>query len=249
LLSGHETGVTSAVFAPDGRTLATADHNGVWLLWEVSSRQEVAQFGGHGGSVSGLAFTPDGRTVVTGSWDTTALLWDITRPPGGKPADRAALWDDLAGEDAARAYRVRWALAADPERAVPLLRAKLRLAVKPDAKQVRQWFADLDSAEFSVREAAGKWLEELGASVEAELRRTERETNSAEVRRRCRELLGRLGSDEDGPLAARATAVLEQAGTPEARALLETLASRSSSSAMVREAKAALGRLDRRGSR
>jgi WD40 repeat protein len=98
-LRGHEEGpepplvpklegVTSIVFSPDGRMLATgADYN-TTRLWEVASGREIAVLRGHEERdkqpllaklehVTSVAFSPDGRTLATGSADNTARLWEV----------------------------------------------------------------------------------------------------------------------------------------------------------------------------
>src|SRR5262249_10317947 len=131
----------SIAYSPDSRLLATLGQANTVRVWEIATGKELGQLKGHQGWGAALAFSPDGRTLATGSLDTTILLWDLASlAPGGRPprrdlarADMDALWADLAGNDAAAAYRAVWTLAAAPSQSVPWLRQRLHPAAGPDA--------------------------------------------------------------------------------------------------------------------
>jgi hypothetical protein len=165
----------------------------------------------------------------------------------------ADLWADLASTDAARAYRSLWAMADAPGQTVPFLQAHLRpvVALTPDQKkQADQWLRDLDHDDFEVREQASKELEHLAEAALPSLQQTLAGRPSAEVRRRVEGLLQNLTDSSlspEGLRALRAVEALENAGTPEARGLLETLAAGLPRARLTQEAKAALQRLAGRG--
>lgn len=71
----HEDYVTSAVFSPDGRYVASGSDYGTVRVWEVATGKEVARMP-HGDGVTSVAFSPDGRYVVSGSNDGTARVWE-----------------------------------------------------------------------------------------------------------------------------------------------------------------------------
>ncbi len=75
-----EREVTSAQFAPDGKTVVTASGDKTARLWDVASGKELHVLRGHEGAVTSAEFAPDGKTVVTASGsilggDKTARLW------------------------------------------------------------------------------------------------------------------------------------------------------------------------------
>src|SRR5262249_52136049 len=62
-------------FAPDGKTLAWNQANGI-QLWDLAKGKEVRQFGGQAREVTGLAFSPDGGILAASSDDGTVRFWD-----------------------------------------------------------------------------------------------------------------------------------------------------------------------------
>lgn len=73
----HDGDVTAVVFAPDGKTLASAGADGAVKLWNVETRATWATLRQHAWSVCTLAFTPDGKRLASGGLDGMLLLWDL----------------------------------------------------------------------------------------------------------------------------------------------------------------------------
>ena len=121
--------------------------------------------------------------VLTGAGDNTGLLWTLRpAPQGAESAQHArALWADLASADAKAAYRAVWAIADRPAESVPFLKERLIPAEPVEADRLRQWFADLDSDAFAVREAASRELAQVAERIEGALRRALADTGSAKV--------------------------------------------------------------------
>ncbi|MFO0624058.1 MAG: AAA family ATPase [Polyangiales bacterium] len=76
-LQGHERGVMSVAFSPDGRTIASGSLDGTVFLWSVEDGSVRVTLQRHEGGVRSVAFSPDGRTLASGSQDGTVLLWSV----------------------------------------------------------------------------------------------------------------------------------------------------------------------------
>jgi hypothetical protein len=243
-------------FSADGRYLATAHQTPEIHLWDVLGGREVGRFRGHEGGVVSLLFAPDGRHLFSGGTDTTALAWDLTRitQPGPAhvaqlaPHDLDALWTDLAGPDAGRAYDALRRLSASPGQAVTLIKERLRPATPPDPGRLAQLLAGLGSSRFEARRLAESELRGLGEVAEPALRQALAGEPPLDLRQRIERLLDKLAV----PAAARmrdlrAVELLELPGSSEARRLLQALAGGAPTARLTREAAAALQRLTKRG--
>jgi WD40 repeat protein len=253
--AGGDGGRAGAVaFSPDGRSLAAGGGDGgrAVRLWEVATLRERCSAAGHAGPVSALAFAPDGRLLASGAEDSTGLVWDLAAlafggtapaaPPAAADLDR--WWADLAGPDAAAAYRAVWGLAAAPAQALPFLRTHLPPAAPVPAETTARLAADLDSPRYADRQKAARELELFGERAEPALRQVLAGRPSAELRRRVEQLLARLGPER--LRATRAVEALERIGTADARRFLEELAGGMEGAALTRDAREAADRLARR---
>jgi RNA polymerase sigma factor (sigma-70 family) len=238
--------------SPDGKALAWGgQHVREVYLWETATGRLRRKLAGHHGQITSIAFAPDGTRLASGSADATVLVWDAVgrrQPAAGRLTDQEleGLWAELAGDDAAAAYRAMGALAGSPRQAVALFRRHLKPVAAADPGRLAELVRRLDSDTFAVREKAREELEELGEAAEPALRQALAGAPTVETRRRVEGLLERLGGTE--PLRrGRALEVLEWLGDDEAGGLLRALAGGAAGAARTREARAALGRLAGRG--
>jgi RNA polymerase sigma factor (sigma-70 family) len=244
------------VFSPDGRSLASGGQDGTIRVWETATGGERCRFEGHRHAVRTAVFSADGTMLATAGYDTTALVWDLTGRRGARgaveplsPQGLEECWSDLAGEDAARAYRAEQKLAAVPAQAVAYLDKRLKAVPVGDKTRLSRLIAELDSDQFAVRQKAMKELQQSGEQAESALREALQGKLTLEARRRVEELLDKvkpLADSPEGLRSLRAVEVLEHIGTPEAREVLQTLANGASEARLTREAKASLKRLAKR---
>jgi RNA polymerase sigma factor (sigma-70 family) len=260
---GHEIDVHSVAIAPGGRIMASAsgaifDHRDDSVrLWDGATGKQLCRLCGHRNAVVSVAFAPDGKALASASEDNTVLIWDTAGLLPSKPArangasakELESHWNDLANDDAARAYRAIWALAAAPESSVAFLKERLKPAAPRDAKQVERLIKDLDSEQFDVRRKAAEQLEALGEPAAPLLRKALKGELPLEARRQVERLLDKLEQVPPELLRAlRAIEALEHIGTPDARRVLEAMAKGIPETRQASEAKAALERLLRAGS-
>ena len=81
-------GVGSVSFSPDGSLLASGERDpwggnpwnedGDVILWDVSSRSQLAILQGHTSRVRSISFSPDGSLLASGGKDGDVILWDVS---------------------------------------------------------------------------------------------------------------------------------------------------------------------------
>jgi WD40 repeat protein len=231
----------------DGRFVVRYDKNRApWKalgIWEVASGKRVYRLDG---SYSAARFSPTDNLLATGCTDDCSiLLWDVRRLLANE-ARRVPDWDQLLAEPST-AIPCAMKLSLDEEAAITLLRDHLRPIAHPDKQKVARLIATLDDPVFAERERASRELADFGEAIESSLRAASTDNSSLETRRRVRQLVERLvRSSPDHLREVRSVQVLEYLGTPAARRVLRAVASGAPDAVLTCEAKAALGRLERR---
>ncbi|OAB57660.1 hypothetical protein AY600_00655 [Phormidium willei BDU 130791] len=76
-LQGHNGGVTSISFSPNGRLIASAGSDRTIRVWDSQSGKEIQRLAGNTSTVASLSFSPDGQRIVSGSQDGIIKLWEL----------------------------------------------------------------------------------------------------------------------------------------------------------------------------
>ncbi len=158
-MNGHQERVTCVTFSPDGRMLATGSVDKTARLWEGATGKERQQFR-HDSMIDSIAFSPDGKRLGASSSDAPLYVWDVAgvleaRKLSDQEAEKA--WAELASADAPTAFQALRRLAADPERAMPVLRQRLQPVKPVDGKELEQ-LAGAPLGAWATRGGeAGRW--------------------------------------------------------------------------------------------
>jgi WD40 repeat protein/class 3 adenylate cyclase len=77
----HKSGIWSAEFTPDGRSLVTVSNDDTAIVWDVKSALKWRVLKS-AAEVTNEAISLDGRTLYTGSTDGTITTWDLSGTRG-----------------------------------------------------------------------------------------------------------------------------------------------------------------------
>ncbi len=235
-------------FSPDGRLLAlsqTGYRAHKIVVVELATGKVRLERDIPRSDRSAITFA-DGGTLVSRSWGGRPLVWDLTgrsdlREAGATTADV----EGLSSRSASEAFEAMGRLVRTGDKAVSLLRARLRPAKAPPSDdQIDALVALTSDADPAVRARAGEALVAAGLRALPALRRA---LESGEPRRPGVE---RIIDDINGPPSRRAliglrgVEVLERLASPDARRLLTELAGGHTDSDLTKDAKAALTRLE-----
>ncbi len=239
----REDHTTRPAFSPDGRLLAFP--TGEYPETEISVVELAAgQVRLKRDAISNwkrvLAFSPRGWLAVS-ALSSPVTLFDLTGRSDPRDAGAtASTAEALASRSAEEAFKAMGRLMRSGDRAVSLLRARLRPAGPALTEdQIDALVALADDADPALRARAGEALVAAGARALPALGRAPRKPGVRSIIADINDPPSRRGLIE-----LRGVEVLERLATPEALRLLKDLAGGHPSADLTKEVKAALSRLE-----
>jgi WD40 repeat protein len=237
-------------FSPDSSMVAVRGKEDEFGIWDTLTGQRVGTLVNPRFQLGSVAFSPDSRTLLLSDYGGGSLLvCDVTRraaSPGKIAAQELTRaeterhWLDLTSDEGARCHQARWTLVAGGSSTVKFLKQILQREEPIDAKKLAALLAALDSGNFKDRDVAMRELDRIPLLRPA-LETALTQGPSLEMRRRIEIILSKQAVHS--PRAIRGVLLLEQIATPEARELLQRLASGATGSMWTQEAQAARERL------
>jgi WD40 repeat protein len=246
--------------SPDGRVLVSvvAEGRDMKSMQFVSTETATGKVRRHfavpstaaGWTIRLEQIAPDSKTFLSRGPGLSALVWDLVGldearrqgPPG--PDDLETLWQELAGADAAKAYRAAARLAQGKQAARDFLAKKLTPVRPVDAKHIARLIEQLVDDDETFRKKAFAALCVLDRQAEPALRQALKAGLPMELRATLERLLDELdGLLSPGPLLqqVRAVEALEHLG---ATKVLADLARGDRAARLTQECKGALKRLE-----
>lgn len=76
-LRGHEDITLAVAFSPDGKFIASGSNDKMVFIWDVESKEKIAEFHGLSDNIYDVAFSPDGKLIAACSKDQSIRIWNI----------------------------------------------------------------------------------------------------------------------------------------------------------------------------
>jgi WD40 repeat protein len=253
--AGASAAQRHVAYSPDGKALATDDAHSI-TLWEVATGKKRGKLGAGytaSGNVNALAFSPDGKFITAGYDDGTALVWDVHYQKSFAELTAKtmeSMWKTLAEPEAAEAFQCICRFRASPEKSIAFLDKELQQLIKADVAHIDALIRQLDDDRFAIREKATKELIRIGSLARPAVERASQST-SQEVSMRAKRILEAIDkgvpavSFPDDLRSSRALEILEAIGDDAAKKLLRSIRDSQLDTPLTKEAKAALGRLEK----
>jgi WD40 repeat protein len=209
-IAAHRGAVGRLSFAPGGKRLVSTGRQGA-RVWDSATGKMVRELK-HGYHVSCALFLPEGKLVLTAGYDGVARLWD---EKGGK---RAA-FRGMGGLDGALFQPATHTLAVWGWRAIGLFDLDLREPSLARRRRIALLVGRLDEDSYETREAATRELKALGWVAEPVVRKAAKESPSAEVRIRARNVLATLQGEPRKVLRGHTGRVWDVCASPDGKLL------------------------------
>jgi WD40 repeat protein len=192
-LTGQEDKVYRLAYTPDGKVLVSGGANGSLCLWDAASGKLLKRL--DGGALA-QAIDPHGKWLATAGNDASVTIRSV--------ADKDRVLAHYAGIMAYRLLVIHpsakmFAANSGWETGVGIFPLDLQQATPADEKRVQELMVLWDDESYAVREKASQDLAKLGNVIKLLLAKATKESASAEVRIRARDMLRSLESPR--PLA------------------------------------------------
>jgi len=81
ILKGHRGPLAALSYSPDGKSLASADHNREIIVWDTAKNEtKVTGWVFHNARINSIAWSPDSTHLVSASLDSSLYVWDLQNP-------------------------------------------------------------------------------------------------------------------------------------------------------------------------
>ncbi len=104
----HTASLTSVRFSKDGRTFACGASDGMVLVFQASTGEQIYKLRGHTAAVNNIAFSADGLRLLSAASDRTLVLWNLEtgRSLGALLGHTDKVWDVAVSPDMSKAVSV-----------------------------------------------------------------------------------------------------------------------------------------------
>ncbi|NET53921.1 MAG: WD40 repeat domain-containing protein, partial [Merismopedia sp. SIO2A8] len=75
IFKGHQDGVNSVAFSPDGNKIASGSKDSTVRLWNLNQGKLFKTLGEHSKQVNSVSFSHNGKLIASGSDDQTIKIW------------------------------------------------------------------------------------------------------------------------------------------------------------------------------
>ena len=252
----HDETVQSLSFSADSRFLLSSGYDKKVVLWDLLTRQEVAQFTGHTERVNATAFSPLDLTIASGASgnsDTSTIVWDLKRDLFQREdVDQSQsfdqVWIRLGANTLNDSLVATSQLILGGEEFLDLLEEQVETILKPKSTgAIDESVKLLNHPEWEVREKTTLQLLTIRAEADAELRLALEQATSPEIRCRLSRILKKKVTRPKSSVVDlrrwnRVVFALEQINTDRTQNILRQLGDNSADLDVALDARAAFER-------